>query len=480
MKIRKLIIPVYLTASLLSVTSCRKHTDPSQSQESSSEPSNSSTPSGSSSSSQSGPYMGASLTELVVGTGASKTKYSLGESLDTSGLYVNAIYADSEIRSLTSDQYRIDSSEFRNDREGVYNIHVIFNQGTIRKTATYTVTVSSILNKLTEKYLLGITASGMKTDYLFGEQLDTANLKVTATYSDYSEEDVTSKVTTDFTQYDNTTLGAYMLKFNYKETYTLGTQTETKSSDTFLLAVVDGKLKSIEFESGTTTIEQDTVGPDGTLSSIDMSDWKVKATFVNKAYAETTAYVSASELSISNFNSGMSGKQTSTISYTHGTMTRTCDVEINVNAIADPNYYFDASTLSQTADTTLQSDLVIDDVLTASNKCQIKMESSPKTFGNLSFTKRIQTNGKGNANSGNYIKFTLDKDASVAIIGRASSSSKPVNNAGFYDANNVLQSASYAYSTDISKYKYELKAGTYYFFDTDNAVQIYGIQIWYK
>lgn len=476
MKIKKYIIPILLTASVIGVTSCRKNkptesTDPTESEESSSSSSSSSTIED---------YKGAALTQITVSAHASKTSYSLGETLNTDNLYVNAVFADGQIRSLVKSQYSIDASEFRNDREGVYNIHVIYNQGTIRKTDTYQVTVASILNKLSEKYLLGITASGMKTDYMYKDNLDTTGLKVVATYSDYSEVDVTSKVTQDFNQYNANQMGTYMLKFSYSETYTLGSQSETKTSSTFLLATVDAKLSRIELESGTVSVAQDTVGPDGTLTSIDMSDWKVKATFINEALDETTAYVSPSELTLTGFNSGMTGKQTAKLSYTHGTRTKSCDVEITVNATKDADYTFNASSLSQTADTKLTAETKIDDILTAGNSCQIKMETSAKTFGDMSFTKRIQTNGGGKADSKNYIKFTLTRDCTVAIIGKASDAAKPVTAAGFYDANNSLVSDSYAYTTSISKYKYELKAGTYYFFDPSYAVQIYAIQIWYK
>ncbi len=476
MKLKKIIVPILVGTSIIGIASCRNNDTPSGSSDISNDQSSSSA----SSSSGEPDYMGAALTELAVGAGSAKTSYSLGEKLNCDGIFVTAIFADSQKRNLTSSQYSIDDSEFRSDKEGVYNIHVIYKQGTIRKTATYTVTVSSILNKLSTKYLLGITASGMKLDYMFGESLDTNGLKVTATYSDFSEEDVTSKVTSDYSLYDSSRLGAYMLKFNYEETYTLGNQTETKSSSTFLLATVDGKIKDIEFESGTTTVEQDSVGPDGTLSTLDMSDWKVKATFINNDYDEVSAYVSPSELVLSDFNSGIAGKQSATISYTHGTMTRSCKVEINVSSIAEPDYFFNASTLTQANNTTLAEETVISDVLSAGNKCQIKDESTPKEFGDLSFSKRIQTNGAGKPDVSNYIKFTLTSDATVAIIARASSTDKPVTAAGFYDSNMSLKSDSYQYSTNISKYKYELKAGTYYFCDVQYAVQIYGIQIWYK
>lgn len=476
MKIKKYIIPILLTASVIGVTSCRKNkptesTDPTESEESSSSSSLSSTIED---------YKGAALTQITVGAHASKTSYSLGETLNTDNLYVNAVFADGQLRSLVKSQYSIDASEFRNDREGVYNIHVIYNQGTIRKTATYQVTVASILNKLSEKYLLGITASGMKTDYMYKDNIDTTGLKVVATYSDYSEVDVTSKVTQDFNQYNANQMGTYMLKFSYSETYTLGSQSETKTSSTFLLATVDANLSKIELESGTVSIAQDTVGPDGTLTSIDMSDWKVKATFTNGEpnYDETTAYVSPSELTLTGFNSGMTGKQTATLSYTHGSRTKTCKVEITVNATKDADYTFNASSLPQANNTKISGETVIDDILSAGDSCQVKDDS--KTFGDMSFTKRIQTNGGGKADTKNYIKFTLTRDCTVAIIGKSSAANKLVTTAGFYDANNKLVSDSYEYSLDISKYKYELKAGTYYFFDPSFAVQIYAIQIWYK
>ncbi len=475
MKAKKYIIPLLAGISLVSLASCgTKKSDPS------SESSNSGDVIDQSSSSTDENYMGASLTQLSCAAGSAKTKYSLGEEFEYDGIYVSAVYADKTVKSLKKGQYTVDYSNFRSDKEGTYDIHVIFTQGTIRKTATYQVTVASILNKLSEKYLLGISASGMKTNYLFNEELDTTGLKVVATYSDNSEVDVTDKVTCDYKAYDKSKMGAYMLKFNYKETYTLANQSETKSSDTFILAVVDGNLSGINFVSGTTSIEQDTVGPDGTLTSLDMSDWKVVGTFVNKAYDEIEAEIPYSDLTISGFNSGIAGSQTATIKYSHNNMSRECSVNLTVNAIADPDYTFNCSNLTQANNTSLTEETLIDSIISAGAKCQIKEESSAKTFGSMSFTKRIQTNGVGHAGTQNYLKFTLTHDATVAIIGRASAASKPVTAAGFYDQNDNLVSTSFAYSTDISKYKYELKAGTYYFFDPTYAVQVYGVQIWYK
>jgi hypothetical protein len=50
----------------------------------------------------------------------------------------------------------------------------------------------------------------------------------------------------------------------------------------------------------------------------------------------------------------------------------------------------------------------------------------------------------------------------------------------FYDENGTAQSKTCAYDVSkILKYKYTLKAGTYYFYDPSYAVQVYGIQIWY-
>ncbi len=418
--------------------------------------------------------------ELSVNEINATTVFNLGEKFSYDGLRVTVVYSNYTTRVLADNEYVVDSSSFDSSKAGTYDIHVVYtSEKNVRVTKSYQVTVKSIAEEATP-HVLGIEASIEKTSYNVNEAFSSKGLKVTAYYSDGTSKDVTNESQTDESLINNSQMGVSQYKVTYKEKYTKDGKEETKECKTFILITFDAVLGRVEFVSGTTTVEQDTVGPDGTMSSLDISDWVIKGTFYDKDYNSFDTNIDSSKVTVSNFNAGAAGDQKVTISYRHGNVTKTCTTIVHVTAIADPDYQFNAGTLPQANNTSLTEETVIDDVLSAGMKCQIKDESTPKVYGTLSFAKRIQTNGAGKAENANYIKFTLTSDATVAIIGRASDASKPVTAAGFYDVNNSLVSTSYAYSIDISKYKYELKAGTYYFYDPGYAVQIYGIQIWYK
>jgi len=420
------------------------------------------------------PKHNGALTDILVSTNNAVTSYVLGEEFSANGLIVNAVYSDNSIETIR-EGFRVDSSEFNSKIAGTYNIHVIYIEGQIRKTCTYQVTVASLLDSLTVPYLLGINASGMKLDYGINEQLDTTGLVVTATYSDGSEKAITN-FTTDYSRFNSKDMGTYMLKFSYSEDYSLNGKKETKLSETFLLATVDGIIAGIQFKSGTTTLEQDTMGPDGTMTSIDTSDWVVEGVFYDATYTTTvTKVIPNDELVITGFNSGSAGVQKVTVSYTHNGTKVTLKQDITVTAIEAPTYTFNASDIAG-EDRTIATAEQFDSIIEFGGKCQVKNENSPKTFGDLSFTKRIQTNGKGSSTA-NYIKFTLTSDSVVAIIGR---SPKAATEIGFYNEAGTAVTSTGTYSAnDIMKYKYTLAAGTYYFYGTQ-AIQVYGIQIWSK
>ena len=416
------------------------------------------------------------LTQINVITNQATISYVLGEKFSADGLKVIAIYSDGTTENLSSGDFEVDYSEFKSNIVGIYNIHVIYKEGQIRKAATYSVTVSSILDKLTISHLLGINVEGMKLTYGIGEQLDTTGLKVIATYSDFTTKDVTAEATADYSRFDSSKMGVYMLKYSYSESYTVNGKSETKLSETFSLATVDGILYGLKFVSGTTTVEQDTTGPDGTMNTLDISDWKVVGQFYSNDYMTSVeAEIDPADLTISGFDSGKAGEKNVTVSYSHGGNTAKTTVKVNVTPIDDPDYVFNASDISYTSDATIATEEAFNSIISFGAKCQVKMESSPKTYGDYSYTKRIQTNGKGSSST-NYIKFTLDKDSTVAIIGR---SPKLATEIGFYNESGSAVTSTGSFDADkILKYKYTLKAGTYYFYGTQ-AIQIYGVQIWY-
>lgn len=416
--------------------------------------------------------------ELSVNEFNATTTFNLGEKFNADGLKVTLVFSNYSTRVLDVSEYKVDSSSFDSSKVGTYDIHVIYtSENNVRVTKSYQVKVKSIAEEATP-HVLGIEASIKRTDYKVNEEFSSEGLKVTANYSDGTTKDVTSEVTVDDSLIDMKKMGVYQFKVSYSEKYTKDGKEEIKECKTFVLVTVDALLSKLEFKSGTTTVEQDTVGPDGTMTSLDISDWVVDGTFQDVDYNELHANIDMSKATISGFNSGMSGEQTVTITYTHSGVKKSCTTTVYVTPIEAPDYVFNAGSLPQANNTTIGVETAYDEVISLGTKCQVKDDA--KTFGNMSFTKRMQTNGMGKAGESNYIKFTLESDATVAMIARASDASKPVTAAGFYDANGALVSTSFAYTTSISKYKYELKAGTYYFYDVQYAVQIYGIQIWYK
>lgn len=465
MKIKKVLIPLAL-ASIISIpqlTSCTRNNTEDKTTESKSDESVNLIP-----------------TEIAINSYRATTVFNLGEKFDSTGLTAQVIYSNNTLKDLTNSEFSVDSSNFNSNVCGTYDIYVIYITGTVRLTKTYQVTVKSIAENATP-HVQGIEASITKNSYKVNENFSESGLKVIAHYSDGTSKDVTSSCNTDSSLIDKTKIGVCQYKVEYSEDYTENGKTETKVCKTFILVTYDATINKIELESGTTTLEQDTVGPDGTMNTLDISDWKIKGTFMDNDYNYVYEYIDPSEIKVSNFNSAISGKQTATISYTHGNTTKTATVEINVTPIKDPTYIYnpstiDMSTLPLDSKSLLTEEYQLTSYLAAGISC--KFASKTATFGTLSFTQRMATNGAGKSGSKNYFKFTLDKDSTVAIIGCSSDSAKIATTAGFYDSNGTLVSDTYTYSTSISKYKYNLKAGTYYFYDTAYAVQIYYIQVW--
>jgi hypothetical protein len=425
------------------------------------------------------------LSQVLANEYKATTKFSLGEDFNYDGLVVTAVYSNSTQKVLEKGMYTVDARNFNKNKQGTYTIFVVYVEGTFRATTKYNVTVSSIAEN-TEPHLLGIEATLPKTVYKLGEKIDTTGLEVRAYYSDDTSKVLENgKYTVDESLLNMDSMGTSMLKFKYQESYSKDGKTEDKKVETFLFIEVQGVLGGIKFVSGTLTVKQDTLGPDNTYTTMDVSDWKVEATFTDAKYRRHVVEIDPNDLTLSGLNTGASGKQEVTISYYAFGITKSTKVEVMVEAIAAPDYTFNASDIDAAlVGSTIAQETKFDDIISFGNKCQVKTEvtesSSGKTFGDLTFTNRVQTNGAGKAGTQNYIKVTLTKDATVAIIGRSSGDAKPVKAAGFYNENNVAVSDTKEYITAISKYKYDLKAGTYYFYDPSYAVQVYGIQIWYK
>ena len=144
--------------------------------------------------------VGTTLTDIAVTTPPTKTTYTIGEALDTAGLVVTATYSDGSTQVVTG----YTTSGFSSTTAGQKTVTVTYEG----KTATFTVTVNAAT--LTG---IAVTTPPTKTDYNLGEELNTAGMVVTATYSDGSTQAVTGYTTSG---YDKNTKGNHKVTVTYQ------------------------------------------------------------------------------------------------------------------------------------------------------------------------------------------------------------------------------------------------------------------------
>lgn len=146
-------------------------------------------------------------------TAPTKTAYTVGDKLDTTGMKVTAKYSDNSTADVTaSAKVTADLS-----KAGTVTATVSYTEGGVTKTATFNITVTDAALSS-----IAVTSSPSKLEYFIGETLDTAGMKITATYSNKATKDVTAAVKTS---YDFSEAGAATVSVSYTE----GSVTKTAS-----------------------------------------------------------------------------------------------------------------------------------------------------------------------------------------------------------------------------------------------------------
>lgn len=134
-------------------------------------------------------------------TKPTKLEYKYGESLDTSGMSVKAIYDDNQSEVIKSD-YSV--TGYDKTKSGTQTITVTYRN----QTATFDVAVAEpVITKFE------ITTPPTTTEYYVGQDLKTDGMVVTVTF-----EDESTKTTTAYTLsgYDKNTVGAQTVTVSYK------------------------------------------------------------------------------------------------------------------------------------------------------------------------------------------------------------------------------------------------------------------------
>jgi predicted CoA-binding protein len=119
------------------------------------------------------------LSLIAITTPPTKIAYTVGESLDTTGMAVTATYSDGSASPVTG----YTTNGFNNAAVAAsQTVTVSYTEGDVTKTATFNVSITA--NRTLS--LIAITAPPTKIAYTVGESLDTTGMAVTATYSDGS------------------------------------------------------------------------------------------------------------------------------------------------------------------------------------------------------------------------------------------------------------------------------------------------------
>ena len=113
--------------------------------------------------------------------------------------------SDTTTKTLTTSEYTVDSSAYKQYTAGTYAIKVT----ALGFTKSYNVTVGSA-------YAKSIAASGAKTSFNYGEAFSTGSLVVKATMSDKSTKTLTSsEYSVNSSGYKSTTSGNYTITVTY-------------------------------------------------------------------------------------------------------------------------------------------------------------------------------------------------------------------------------------------------------------------------
>ena len=130
------------------------------------------------------------LSSIAITTLPTKTEYTVGETVDMTGLVVTATYSDNSTANVTSSVTYTPTLTEITASAGTKEITVTYEEKVAPEKITLTVTeATKTLSSI------AITTLPTKTEYTVGETVDMTGLVVTATYSDNSTENVTSSVT---------------------------------------------------------------------------------------------------------------------------------------------------------------------------------------------------------------------------------------------------------------------------------------------
>lgn len=350
------------------------------------------------------------LDNIELDTASVKKDYYLGQTFDSTGLKVTANFTNNTTEDVTSNAV-IDSKSFDTNALGQYLIIVSYTyEGRVR-TNNFSVNVKTILEN-NIKHLVGLDVItdpiDKKFEYSIGEEVDLTGVSLSAVYSDKTTTVLTLEdVSVDKSGIDKTKAGNYLVVFSLNDSYTFEGVTQEVTVKNFLLVSYINPVTKIEFKSGTIEVDYG--------SDFVTTDWVIEATYSNS----DTAVIPLGNYSVSKVNTNLSGEQTVVVTYTEMGVTRTCNVKITIGE--DPNAEKPLKVILDTSELEVVNgvteDIVINPYFTikGSSSKTLRVDANSKTFGDLSFTKRINFAGQAGPD-GRTIAITMPKAGKIRVI----------------------------------------------------------------
>ena len=255
------------------------------------------------------------LSSIAVNTEKATTSYKIGDTFSTDGITVTATYTDETTKDVTS------SAKFSTPdmyAEGTPDVTVSYTEGSVTKTATFSISVSATGETIVALSSIDVTSNPTLSWYT-NQEFSTSGMTVTATYTDKTTKEVTSSVKVTLTDsegktvaFDSLTAGTLTATVSYTE----GSVTKTKN---FTLTVTKFELYSIKID---TSNAKTTFTKNGTFSSTGLT---VTATYTDNTTADVT-----SNANTSGYDMSTTGTQTVTVSYTEDEVTKTATYTIVV------------------------------------------------------------------------------------------------------------------------------------------------------
>lgn len=139
------------------------------------------------------------------------TSYTVGDTLTTNDITVTAHYSDSTSADVTSSAI-VNTSSVDMNTAGTYSIGISYTEDGITVTTSINIAVNAA-----PKVLQSVSATKTTTAYNVGDTLSTADITVTAHYTDTTTANVTASAVINTSGVDMTTAGTYSIGVSYTE-----------------------------------------------------------------------------------------------------------------------------------------------------------------------------------------------------------------------------------------------------------------------